>query len=87
MANDRMALVCKECMVGVGLAKYHPGDPHGFLWRIPAFPERADQIEEFLRRHAHDKDHGQVSAKQFFLGYESDDLPWEYEHRKASSNG
>ena len=80
MANNRMALVCKDCNVGVAIAKFYPsggffaGDGAG--WYAPN--NRADHINEFFERHQHEHDKTSFGGNQYRLGYEIDDDSWSY---------
>lgn len=85
MANNRMALVCKQCKVGVALAKYY--SLGGFIggedskdnagWYRQS--QDCDQINEFFVKHKHDFDKSIAGGSQYYLGYEDDGKDWKYE--------
>lgn len=69
-----MAIVCKECKVGVAIAKFYPHDTNGW-WSIP---ERNEKIDNFFEKHGHDYDASTWGGEQYYLGYEMDDNDWTY---------
>lgn len=83
MANNRMAIVCKDCNKGVSIAKYYPqkkGDPlfdDGSGWG--QYPLNKDKVNEFFARHQHDYDTSMWGGNQYELRYEIDDNTWTYE--------
>lgn len=64
MANNRLALVCKECMEGAYLAKYYPSQG----WWTSHNADYEDYMNAFLEKHTHGK--SMWSAQEFTIGYE-----------------
>lgn len=85
MANNRMAIVCKDCNVGISIAKYYPlgstiGGPDADDNAGWYFVGNEDRINNFYIRHKHDYDKSLWGGEQYFLGFEMDDNDWKYEN-------
>jgi hypothetical protein len=86
MANNRIAIVCKDCMKGMALAKYYPLD--GYIagpdtednagWYTQS-TNQEEHLNDFFVRHKHNHDNSNFGGSQYFLGYENDELEWKYE--------
>lgn len=87
MANNLMAIVCKKCKVGMGLAKYYPLE--GFIggpdseensgWYVHRKDLQKD-LEAFFIRHKHNYDRSTWSGHQYFIGYQDDGKNWKFEN-------
>jgi len=81
MANNRMAIVCKDCNVGVAIAKFYPqggfiaGDESGW----GQYPLNIDAVDKFFINHAHEHDKTSFGENQYELRYEIGDERWEYD--------
>jgi hypothetical protein len=88
MANNRMAIVCKHCNLGISIAKYYPLG--GFIggedtkenagWYTNGDNSRV--IDDFFIRHNHGGDNTNWGESQYFLGYENDGKKWQYDTKK-----
>lgn len=76
MANNRMALVCKRCQVGLGFAKYYPHTD--WYWS-----GNAEKLEKFIEDHSKCFERSSAmelmgEGEPFYLGYEWDDRGWNH---------
>lgn len=79
-----MAIVCKDCKVGIPIAKYYPLG--GFMGGSDSkdnsgWYQQGDSREglnRFFIKHKHNYDTSIMGGEQYFLGYESDDKDWKY---------
>lgn len=87
MANNRMALVCKDCKVGIAIAKYYPMG-EGSIGGVDSEDNAGwyqqgtgmqDFINKFFIKHKHEHDFSMSGASQYYLGYEDDEKDWKYE--------
>lgn len=84
MANNRMALVCKDCNKGISIAKYYPQVKgvallyDGSGWG--QYPLNTDRVNAFFVKHQHDHDESMWGGNQYDLRYEIDDDTWTYDH-------
>lgn len=100
MANNRLALVCKDCKVGMGIAKYYPmvreGSPHSTIGGVDSKDNAGwyqggngavmqDAINAFFVRHKHDYDFSNTGGSQYYLGYENDGKDWMFEYKDILS--
>ena len=73
-----MAIVCKECNVGISIAKYYPSPVIGTAgWG--QFPLNRDRVNYFFELHSHGLDVGMWGGNQYELRYEIDDNTWKYD--------
>lgn len=78
-----MAIVCKDCHVGIAIAKYYPQDPSiplfddGSGWG--QYPLNKDRVGTFFAKHQHDYDTSMWGGNQYELRYEIDDDSWHYD--------
>lgn len=78
MANNRMAIVCKDCNVGVSIAKFYPQG--GFIagegsgWG--QYPLNVEIVDRFFVDHAHEYDKSSWGGHQYELRYETGDNSW-----------
>jgi len=90
MADDRMAIVCKNCNLGIAIAKFwHPSsaefDLHGGWIMLGLSEERG---KAFLALHAHCEDEdGYIRPCHYYLGYETDGKGWVYDTRLDNHKG
>ena len=77
-----MALVCKQCRLGVAIAKFYPqggfiaGDKAGW----GQYPLNAEKVDEFFIKHAHEYDQSAFGGNQYELCYEiTDGNDWKYD--------
>jgi len=71
MADDRMAIVCKKCRLGIAIAKRY----YGGRWR--QYPLNKERVNKFFEKHRGCGEQG-YGARQYLLGYE-DNGNWEYD--------
>lgn len=85
MANNRMAIVCKDCNKGISIAKFYPQG--GFLEGEESgwgqYPLNENRVNDFFITHAHEHDKSMWGENQYELRYEIDDNTWEYEKSKC----
>lgn len=76
MANNRMAIVCRQCKLGISIAKYYPrmGEESGW----GQYPLNGDRVNAFFAKHAHCYDGSMYGGHQYYLGYE-DRGKWKYD--------
>jgi hypothetical protein len=78
MANNRMALVCKHCKVGIAIAKFYPVLEGGAAgWS--AYTGGDNYLNDFFDRHKHEYDYEMYGGQQHYLAYEDDEVDWQYE--------
>lgn len=77
MANNRMALVCKECNTGIAIAKFYPVDQKNPGWG--QYPLNKDSVDYFFELHMHGYDMSLGGGNQYDLRYEVNDNTWEYD--------
>lgn len=81
MANNRMAIVCKDCNLGIAIAKFYPhggfiaGDGSGW----GQYPLNKEGVNDFFVKHAHAHDQSMWGGNQYDLRYEIDDDTWKYD--------
>jgi len=73
MADDRMAIVCKKCNLGIAIAKRYLGSN----WYVSGSRGR-DHLNAFFDKHE-DCFNGHDYGDQYRLGYERED-DWEYDN-------
>jgi|GEM_PF-1878747 len=73
MADDRMAIVCKECQSGIAIAKFwHRGG-----WTSPLLNE--GRLNAFFAKHADCVGEEGYGGRHYYLGYEMDGSDWVYD--------
>jgi len=79
MANNRMAIVCKDCNEGIAIAKFWPqgGIISGNETGWGQYPLSVESMDKFFIKHAHDHDQTSIGEGQYDLRYE-DDNTWNY---------
>lgn len=68
MADNRMAIVCERCELGIAIAKFYAVEGWGH------YPLNEGRVNEFFAKHA---DCG-LFGHQYCLRYEDEDT-WEYD--------
>lgn len=84
MANNRMAIVCKDCNLGMSIAKYYPQRKEVALLHDGSgwgqYPLNVERMARFFTKHQHDYDESMWGGNQYDLRYEIDDNTWEYDN-------
>lgn len=71
MADNRMAIICKRCKLGIAIAKIYLGQDWG------RYPLNASRTNAFFEKHAGCGEQG-YGTHQYRLGYEDED-DWVYD--------
>jgi len=77
-----MALVCKECNLGIAIAKFYPqgGSIAGTDSGWGQYPLNSDYVNIFFIKHAHSYDASMWGGNQYELHYEIDENTWKYDN-------
>lgn len=79
-----MAIVCKDCKLGISIAKFYPqggfiaGEESGW----GQYPLNEERMIKFFEKHAHEHDVSSFGGNQYELRYEIDDNSWQYDNIK-----